>query len=789
DGAEFEVTRKIYISPINGFARFLEIVTNTGTSTATYPLLIRTNVGSDSNTNIVGTSSGDTVASVDDHWLVTDDSDSAGDPVVTHLFGDGRGLAASTVDVSGDNIRYQFDLPLQPGETQVVMHFAAQATLRVTALENVEQLARLELDALQGLSVLELSQLVNFRNDVDDFFTLSIASGATVNISTETPNPHVPNVSNDLDPVVELLDSGGNIVATDDNSSADGRNAMLTYHATTGGDYVLRVASASGEGEYLARVSGYEMTSSPLDVIETIPSADPSLAQFPTYYTVAFSHGLLATSVQPDDLTVNGMPATGVDFVDGRTVRFMLDPAAYVGGGLYDVAISTGAVSSLTGSSSNLLQTTFFVDDIAPRVESVLWNGDGLPEDRILGPVPLHLTIQFSEPIRQENLDRNEFRVVSASGLAYIAQEFSYDPESRQLLATFPTLPEEEYTLILVSGDEAFEDFPGNDLDGESQGPNIDGTPTGDGVDGGDYVVTFAVDGATPQIDALFDPITPEGVGAEYVTVEGSTAFVGDVDDFATVIDAGETLHVALSGPDPNASWTLSVVDAQGDEIASASSSPGEDVRLNGVSIPTAGEYRVRVTGDVVDAAYSFEIVRNATRESTDTIPANPLVITPTNSYPGVERYVVRGTAVSTNPTTLIWAVQPESGDILTLDPSTGIIINRFAAPDQLDAAHRNIGLSMAELGDVLLYVNSDVDANVLYRLDPDSGAVLSTETIDSGTYDGLSYHRGNIFWGRVGEDLRRQAGYSGPLADGWGTDSPTRSVGGDDTGRLFVYT
>ena len=42
--------------------------------------------------------------------------------------------------------------------------------------------------------------------------------------------------------------------------------------------------------------------------------------------------------------------------------------------------------------------------------------------------------------------------------------------------------------------------------------------------------------------------------------------------------------------------------------------------------------------------------------------------------------------------------------------------------------------------GDALLYINSDLDPNTLYRLDPVTGAVLSVETTDGLVYDGLGF-------------------------------------------------
>jgi hypothetical protein len=54
-----QLTRKIYVPDDSGWARFLEIVTNTKSTAVTYSLNLNTNLGSDGSTYVVQTSSGD----------------------------------------------------------------------------------------------------------------------------------------------------------------------------------------------------------------------------------------------------------------------------------------------------------------------------------------------------------------------------------------------------------------------------------------------------------------------------------------------------------------------------------------------------------------------------------------------------------------------------------------------------------------------------------------------------------------------------------------------------------
>jgi Ca2+-binding RTX toxin-like protein len=157
-----EVRRKVYVPADRSWARFLEIVTNTSSSTVNYTVNLNTNLGSDGSTVLVGTSSGDTVFNTDDSWLVTDDFDAGGDPTMLHVVAGEDAIRPNAASLNFDNINFAYNLTLAPGETQIVMHFAAQNPDQATALAKAPELEALELDALAGMSNEELQQVVNF---------------------------------------------------------------------------------------------------------------------------------------------------------------------------------------------------------------------------------------------------------------------------------------------------------------------------------------------------------------------------------------------------------------------------------------------------------------------------------------------------------------------------------------------------------------------------------------------------------------------------------------------------
>lgn len=103
---DIHITRKIYVPEHEGWVRYLEAVTNTGSTDATSFLDISGNPGPNSSTHVIGTSSGDSAVTADDKWVVTDDRDRSWDPTLLHV-------------VAGDGAAVQPDrtVPEDPGVT------------------------------------------------------------------------------------------------------------------------------------------------------------------------------------------------------------------------------------------------------------------------------------------------------------------------------------------------------------------------------------------------------------------------------------------------------------------------------------------------------------------------------------------------------------------------------------------------------------------------------------------------------------------------------------------------
>jgi hypothetical protein len=86
-----------------------------------------------------------------------------------------------------------------------------------------------------------------------DWYSVSLVAGETLDLQTFTPSEGPGEFQNSLQPVVYVYDSSNNLVATG-TADGDGYNVSLTYVVpinATGGTYYIQVTSANGtSGEY-----------------------------------------------------------------------------------------------------------------------------------------------------------------------------------------------------------------------------------------------------------------------------------------------------------------------------------------------------------------------------------------------------------------------------------------------------------------------------------------------------------------------------------------------------------
>lgn len=240
--------------------------------------------------------------------------------------------------------------------------------------------------------------------DMEDTYQVAVQAGDALSIQTTTPLDGAGAPGNALDVRVELLDPAGVVVASASSGAADGRNVLLTHDALSSGNYTVRVLgeNTSQRGEYVLRVSGATGSSSPAPiVVQTNPVDGKRLAAAPTSLSFDLSHTVLATSLSASDLSIDGGgTVTGVEMVDGDTVRFLVSVPDT--GGTYQYSLLAGAFTGLQGGLSLAHTGSFTIDKTAPRIVAQA------PEVQSLSPFNTW-SVTFSEAVDPATVQTSDF--------------------------------------------------------------------------------------------------------------------------------------------------------------------------------------------------------------------------------------------------------------------------------------------------------------------------------------------------------------------------------------------
>ncbi len=179
NNVDIEYERNLYVPATAGWARFVDTATNLGTTTQTISFSVRTDLGSNYGTTIVATSSGDLTYDPTDRYLITDDGIDPGDPFVGMAFGDGT-LAPNYTMISYDDVVFNFDVTLAPGESASIVYFGVQGYDQAEVLGTLQTLSGAATEAmLDGIAPELVGKLLNYEassslpetyygNDFDD---------------------------------------------------------------------------------------------------------------------------------------------------------------------------------------------------------------------------------------------------------------------------------------------------------------------------------------------------------------------------------------------------------------------------------------------------------------------------------------------------------------------------------------------------------------------------------------------------------------------------------------------
>jgi hypothetical protein len=168
-GVGVSVSRQFYAPDSTDFLRILDSFTSN--ITTTFEINYVSDLGSDSSTEILRDSSGDTNVTIGDRWAVSWEGDTPAnenDPVVSFIWqGQSGSVSISSIvyaDGSG-TVNYDFTLTLNAGETAYFMTFLGQHTSVTRAYAVVNSLGGevLPSQAVEALSSDELDGIQNWR--------------------------------------------------------------------------------------------------------------------------------------------------------------------------------------------------------------------------------------------------------------------------------------------------------------------------------------------------------------------------------------------------------------------------------------------------------------------------------------------------------------------------------------------------------------------------------------------------------------------------------------------------
>ncbi|WP_109796442.1 calcium-binding protein, partial [Minwuia thermotolerans] len=381
--AGLSFNRRLFVPDDEGFARFLESVTNTSGVQQTVTLTISGNLGSDGGTIVVDTSSGDALTDNTDRFIISDDSaDGNGgfDPTMLHYF-EGIGAANSADLVSlvngNDNYTIGFTFTVEAGETASIMHFAAQNADLAAAQAKAAGLDSLESRFFTDLSTTEAAQLQNFAGGGAGVDVDLVAGTATLGNGDVSTLVGIENVIGTGDDDTIAGDGAANNLAGGDGAdSIDGAAGDDAIAGGAGDDTLSFGAGAdsvdAGAGDDAVRATvgeldgGDTLAGGASDILGdtlvllgggAVAAAD--LANASGFENIAFGTDANFTVTLPDSfipaagtLTVDGASlATGALTFDGSAET---DGALAVTGGAAGDSLAGGAgADALTGGTGD----------------------------------------------------------------------------------------------------------------------------------------------------------------------------------------------------------------------------------------------------------------------------------------------------------------------------------------------------------------------------------------------------------------------------------------------------
>src|SRR5204862_158101 len=105
----------------------------------------------------------------------------------------------------------------------------------------------------------DLSTQLTVPQPTNDYYSFSAVAGERITLALKGLNGSGANL-NTLNPALEIYDASGNLLTSNDNGAADGRNALLNY-TVAAGTYKVHVSAAAGtSGDYVLSMAPTALT-------------------------------------------------------------------------------------------------------------------------------------------------------------------------------------------------------------------------------------------------------------------------------------------------------------------------------------------------------------------------------------------------------------------------------------------------------------------------------------------------------------------------------------------------
>ncbi|MGZ3300197.1 MAG: pre-peptidase C-terminal domain-containing protein, partial [Isosphaeraceae bacterium] len=417
-----------------------------------------------------------------------------------------------------------------------------------------------------------------------DFYSVNANVGDNLHFATTTPAGGPNEFVNNIHPELLLYDPNGNLVAIANGNAADGRNSVIDFTVpdNDAGKWTIEVTASPDTptltaGEYGLLVTGATGTLSPFEVSSTVPATN-ALLQPPTTITVTFNDPVLIASLTPGELEVNGVPATAVSDVSANTVSWTVDPTSYPTGVDLPNRVTIGAdstgdqVTDVSGQTLTPYSYTFYTTNVPPTVVSSSVN------NQVFSPAPANVTetVTFSQPMDTSFTTASSFDLLGKyRNVQYAAASFSWDHTGKVLTINFTNLPDDTYTLTLLSS--KFESSVRIPL-------------------ASNYLANFAVALGTNPFATPLTPVPPLGdliyTGTNTHVLVTST----DVDDLTLPLNAGGTLTLIGTPTTSALQLTITVLDPSNNVVATATApAAGQNSVIETAPVATTGTYTIKV--------------------------------------------------------------------------------------------------------------------------------------------------------------------------------------------------